>query len=71
MRRLPPEVEAAVLRARARAEANGELPPSQRGGGLPVIPPEAAAFVRRVLSDGTYAEAVDELCSDDPDIATA
>jgi hypothetical protein len=70
-RKLPPELEAAVLRARARAEANGEVPTSRRGAGVPAMPAEAAAFVKQILSDGSYAEAVRQLGSEDPEIATA
>jgi hypothetical protein len=70
-RKLPPEVEAAVSRARALAEANGELPASHPGVGLPEMPPEAVSFVKRVLTDGSYAEAVRRLGAEDPDIATA
>jgi len=35
------------------------------------MPAAAAAFVKQILSDGSYAEAVRQLGSEDPEIATA
>lgn len=67
---LPPELRAAIQRARARAEASGELRPQRSAGGLRPLPAEVAAFVTRILSDGTYAEEIERIGADDPGVAS-
>lgn len=64
------DFEAAVERARARAAATGELKPTSRR--LDAVPAslELAEFVRRVLTDGTCARAVEEIGREDPNLAS-
>lgn len=60
----------AVERARRRAQATGELRPNgTRSLRRPVLP-ELREFGHRVLTDGSYAEAVEQLGIEDPEIAT-
>lgn len=66
---LPPELEAAVARARAQAELAGELEPKRSRDGFPVLPEEATQFVRDVLSDGSYVEEIRRLGAQDSEIA--
>ncbi len=64
------ELESAVTRARQRAAETGELHPAGSGLAGPPISPELAEFVRRVLTDGTYEQAVEQIGREDPDLAT-
>jgi hypothetical protein len=64
------ELGAAVARARERAARSGELARVRRAPDAPPPPAEVGAFVRRILSDGTYARAVERIGTDDPDLAT-
>ncbi len=64
------ELEAAVVRARARAEKTGELRPVVTGSFAPAVSDELAHFVERILTDGTYARAVAHIGEIDPDLAT-
>lgn len=67
---VPAELEAAVARARSRSAATGELRAGASGSAASVIPGELADFVERILTDGTYAEAVARIGEEDPDLAT-
>lgn len=67
---VPAELEAAVERARRRAAATGELRAGASRSAASVIPVELADFVERILTDGTYAEAVARIGEEDPDLAT-
>ena len=65
---LPAELEATVRRAQARAEESGELRPVPTSRHLRSVPGEVVTFVRQVLSDGTYADAIESLGAKDPEI---
>jgi hypothetical protein len=67
---LPVGVEAAIERARSWAAKSGELHPASGDSWRDEIPDELADFVGRVLSDGTYARAVERIGHEDPDLAT-
>jgi hypothetical protein len=62
------ELGAAV--ARARSAASGWLDPVRRAPDEAATPAEVGAFVRRVLTAGTYARAAERIGADDPDLAT-
>jgi hypothetical protein len=64
------ELVSAVARARKRAGESGELKPAGRGLDAVPVSGEFAKLVRRVLSDGTYAQAVEQIGREDPDLAT-
>jgi hypothetical protein len=64
------EFELAVVRARDRAAATGEPRPGGKGLAAVPVTAELAEFVQRVLSDGTYARAVEQLGREDPNLAT-
>lgn len=64
------ELLSAVARARKRAADSGELKPAGRGLDTVPVSAELAELVRRVLSDGTYAQAVEQIALEDPDLAT-
>ncbi len=66
---LPEGLEAAVEHARLRAARSGELQPTSTSAETPV-PDELSDFVTRVLGDGTYARAIEQIGRDDPDLAT-
>jgi hypothetical protein len=66
----PSEFELAVARARNRAAATGEPRPGEKGLAAVPVPAELAEFVQRVLSDGTYARAVEQLGREDTNLAT-
>ncbi len=65
----PAELEAAVERARSRAARTGELRPVVRGSFAAIVPDELADFVQQILTDGTYARAVERIGEQDPDLA--
>jgi len=65
----PVELEAAVERARARAARTGELRPVLSGSFAASVSAELADFVQRILTDGTYAQAVARIGEQDPDLA--
>ncbi len=67
--RIPAELEAAVERARARASRTGELRSVVGGSFAAAVPVELANFVERILTDGTYARAVERIGEQDPDLA--
>jgi hypothetical protein len=64
------ELVSAVARARKRAAESGELQPAGRGLEAIPVSAELGELVRRVLSDGTYAQAVEQIGREDPDLAT-
>lgn len=64
-----PELEEAIARARRQAEAAGELGRRRPVRPREPLPPEVRAFFRRILDDGSYAEAVARLGAEDPEIA--
>jgi hypothetical protein len=60
-----------VERARKRADETGELRPALRSGFTRrPVSAELAEFVHRVLTDGTFAEAVRQIGIEDPDMAS-
>jgi len=67
---LPAELEAAVERARELAARTGELRPVVTGSFGALVPDELAHFVEQILSDGTYARAVERIGREDPDLAS-
>ena len=69
-RALPAGLEAAIERARSRATKSGELHPHAAGPAMAAVPDELAEFVSQILSDGTYARAVEQIGREDPDLAT-
>ena len=66
----PTELDTAVARARARAEATGELHPIISGRFEGSVSEELADFAQRILNDGTYAREVRRLGQEDPDLAS-
>jgi hypothetical protein len=63
----PSEIQVAVEHARARS--SGEVRPLITGSfGLPVSE-GLAAFVDRVIGEGTYVQAIAQLVADDPELA--
>lgn len=67
---LSAELAAVVDSARSRAEASGELGPAGRDASRPDLPEDAVAFVRLILSDGTYTDEVERIGAEDPDVAS-
>jgi hypothetical protein len=66
----PVELEAAIGRARALAARTGELRPDLTGSFAASSQDDLADFVRRVLTDGTYAEENARIGEEDPDLAS-
>ncbi len=64
-----PKFEAAVAHARAQAAASGGLRGVVRGSFAAAVSEEVAEFAQMVLTDGTYARAVDQIGQLDPDLA--
>jgi hypothetical protein len=64
------ELEAAVARARGRAARTGELEPVVTGSPVITFPSDLVDFVQQILSDGTYARAVERIGEEDPDLAS-
>jgi hypothetical protein len=67
---MPVDLAAAVERARTRASRSGELRPFINNSVRAVVSDELAAFVERILTDGTYAEEVTRIGEHDPDLAS-
>jgi hypothetical protein len=67
---LPAELEAAVELARSRAEASGDLRPAFLDAPRAGLPEDAVAFVRQILTDGTYLEEVLRMGAEDPEVAS-
>jgi hypothetical protein len=67
---LSPELEVAVELARSRAGESGELQAVILDGPRSALPEEAIAFVRQILTDGTYAEEVRRIGTEDPEVAS-
>jgi hypothetical protein len=65
----PNDLQVAVERARARGQSSGEFRPVIAGSFVLPVSDELAAFIDRILSDGTYFEAVAQLVADDPELA--
>lgn len=65
----PSELHVAVEHARARARSSGELRPVITGSFSPSVSDELAAFVERVIGDGTYIKAIAQLVADDSELA--
>lgn len=63
------ELEAAVARARVRAATTGELRPTVNGTAVAPLSEELTDFVQKILTDGTYAQAVAGIGIEDPDLA--
>ena len=64
VRELPPEVARAVQRARA------EMPPLVGPSKVPKPwGPEAAAWAERIIASGELKKALDQVATDDPEIA--
>ncbi len=66
---VPADIEAAVERARQRAAKTGELRPGSSRSFPVSIPQELADFLQRILTDGTYAQAVERVGREDPNLA--
>lgn len=69
-RALPAGLDATIERARSRATKSGELHPQTAGPAMAAVPVELGEFVSQILSDGTYARAVERIGREDADIAT-
>ena len=65
----PSKLRAAVERSRCRAQPSRELRPIITGSFARPVTSELAAFVDRILTDGTYVRAVAHLVADDPELA--
>ncbi|MGH9124758.1 MAG: hypothetical protein ACRDZ8_08535 [Acidimicrobiales bacterium] len=65
----PSELQVAVERARALAQSSGEFRPVIAGSFVQPVSDELAAFIDRILRDGTYFQAVAQLVADDPELA--
>lgn len=65
----PPELEAAVERARGRAAKSGGLHPGVSNSPSPPVASAVAEFVTQILTDGTYAQVVEHIGQEDPDLA--
>lgn len=59
-----------VARARAEAEAAGELLDGSGGPFVSDVPVEARPLIREWLRDGGYAAAVAQVVADDPELTT-
>jgi hypothetical protein len=64
---LSPALAAAVHRARAALEADGE--PGRTSGYVSDFDDETRTVIARILSDGTYQRLADAVAADDPDVA--
>ena len=65
----PSELQMAIERAGGRAQSSRELRPIITGSFARPVTSELAAFVDRILTDGTYVRAVAHLVADDPELA--
>ena len=65
---LSPELREAVERARAQAEADGELHPAKGPYESP-LPPVVRDKLDEILHDGTYDRAVAAVIAEDPELA--
>ena len=65
----PSGLKSAVKRARSQAATTGELQPTGKGFSHISVPDELADFVQRILTDGTYARAIERIGDEDPDLA--
>jgi hypothetical protein len=65
----PVEFETVVQRARGRAAATGELRPVVSGSFATAVPAELGDFVHRIISEGVYERAVEDIGDEDPDLA--
>jgi hypothetical protein len=63
---LDPKLAAAIERARKGLEESDDWP--KPGPPRPPWSPEAQEFVRQIMRDGTYRQAVQEVVRDDPEI---
>lgn len=63
------QLKAAVARVRLRAASTGELRPIVTNSTAAPMSEEVADFVQRILTDGTYAQAVAGIGNEDPDLA--
>ncbi len=63
---LDPKLAAAIERARKGLEESDDWPKS--GPPRPPWSAEAQEFVRQVMRDGTYRQAVQEVVRDDPEV---
>ena len=67
---LPAELQDAVRQARQRAEATGELLPTQEGPATAPMSPAVSKFIRQILTDGTYEQEIIRIGKEDPDLAS-